>query len=74
MAKDPEEAIRAEIGDHWAQMIDEPYIPAMTRDDEIHNLAPTEDSEMTARDWGIYEAGILRGLELARAAVEESSE
>jgi len=46
----------------------------MTRNDGVHNLASTEDSEMTARDWGIYDAGVLRGLELARAAVEESSE
>ena len=67
-------AIYDEISDHWQQMRRDPYLPAMTQDDDIHELATAEDSEIGARDIGIYNAGVLRGLELAAAAVEASGE
>lgn len=74
MSNDASKAIRAEIGDHWEQMIQNSYTPALTQRDETHDLAPAEDTEMSGRDIGIYDAGILRGLELALAAVEDREE
>lgn len=74
MSNDAGRAISEEIGDHWNQMIQDPYVPAMKQKDEIHQLASAEDSEMSARDIGMYNAGVLRGLEIARAAVGDVDE
>lgn len=67
-------AIYGEIAGHWQEMRRDPYVPAMTCTDHVHNLAPAENSEMDDRDWGIYNAGVLRGLELAAAAVEDAED
>jgi len=74
MSDDALKAIRAKIGDHWAQMIQNSYTPALVERDEIHRLAPEGDSEIDCRDIGIYDAGVLRGLELAAAAAKDAEE
>jgi hypothetical protein len=74
MSDTAEEAIRAEIGEHWSEMIQNTHTPALIKRDGVHRLGPAEDTEMDARDIGIYDAGVLRGLELAVAAVEENDE
>jgi len=71
MSDDVIEEIEGWIEWRWEEMHLCSYFPALNRMDEVHDLAETERDKMSDREFGIYNAGVLRGLELARDAVEE---
>ncbi|WP_424004850.1 hypothetical protein ACOZ4I_17340 (plasmid) [Haloarcula salina] len=75
MPKRAESAIHNEIEEHWLEMLEREYLPSIYRDNS-GTLHPANDStaDWGADEWGIYDIGVLVGLEQALVAVEDHDE
>lgn len=61
--------VQTEIGERiteeWLKMLEMGEIPPLYRDDGALELDTSRMDEMSARDWSIHDAGVIRGLMIA---------
>lgn len=74
MSDDAMSAIAEEISDHWRELAHADHLPAMVKESHVHRLANGEYNDLTDRERGLYNAGVLRGLELAADVVEDAED
>lgn len=71
MADDPVVHLEDVIDEHWMEMNRNGYSPALDREEAVHDLAESEWCDMDAYEIALFDAGVLRGLELARNEIHD---